>query len=133
MNGKAPFEKLKELGHDLPQEFALFPPVILDTVSTNFLLETGNDLLAQYTPRLDKFNGLLKREQPALIYLSPILGEVQRSSHRSNSPLWYRAELSHLHHFALVIDLEALLMPCPQTQLPSQAAVACPGGLLQLN
>ena len=29
MNGKAPFEKLKDLGYDLPQEFALFPPVIL--------------------------------------------------------------------------------------------------------
>ncbi len=48
MNGKAPFEKLKELGHDLPQEFALFPPVILDTVSTDWLSETANDLLAHY-------------------------------------------------------------------------------------
>lgn len=32
-----------------PQEFALFPPVILDTISTNWLSETGNNLLAHYT------------------------------------------------------------------------------------
>ena len=48
MEGKTPFEKLTELGYDLPQEFALFPPVILDTISTTWLLETGNDLLAHY-------------------------------------------------------------------------------------
>ncbi|MCL0094358.1 hypothetical protein M1N58_00450, partial [Dehalococcoidales bacterium] len=27
MNGKTPFEKLKELKYDLPEEFALFPPL----------------------------------------------------------------------------------------------------------
>jgi hypothetical protein len=48
MNGKTPFQKLKELSYDLPEEFALFPPLILDTISTNWLLETGNDLLAHY-------------------------------------------------------------------------------------
>ncbi|MCL0093188.1 hypothetical protein M1N92_06030, partial [Dehalococcoidia bacterium] len=48
MNGKTPFEKLKDLSYDLPEEFALFPPVILDTISTDWLLETGNDLLAHY-------------------------------------------------------------------------------------
>jgi len=48
MEGKTPFEKLNELGYDLPQKFALFPPVILDTISSNWLLETGNDLLAYY-------------------------------------------------------------------------------------
>jgi len=49
MEGKTPFEKLNELGYDLPQEFALFPPVILDTISTDWLLETGNNLIAHYT------------------------------------------------------------------------------------
>ncbi|MCL0090075.1 hypothetical protein M1O54_07005, partial [Dehalococcoidia bacterium] len=29
MNEKTPFEKLKDLSYDLPEEFALFPPVIL--------------------------------------------------------------------------------------------------------
>ena len=48
MNGKTPFGKLKELGYDLPEEFALFPPVILDTISTDCLLQTGNNLLAHY-------------------------------------------------------------------------------------
>ena len=48
MNGKTPFEKVKELGYDLPDRFALFPPVILDTISTDWLLKTGNDLLAHY-------------------------------------------------------------------------------------
>jgi len=51
MNGKAPFEKLKELGYDLPEEFTLLPPVILDTISTDWLLKTGNDLLAHYIIR----------------------------------------------------------------------------------
>ena len=46
MNGKMPSEKLKGLSYDL---FALFPPVILDTISTDWLLETGNDLLVHYT------------------------------------------------------------------------------------
>jgi len=48
MNGKPPFEKLRCLGYDLPQDFALFPPVILDIISTDWLLQTGNDLLAHY-------------------------------------------------------------------------------------
>ena len=48
MNEKAPFEKLKEPGYDLPEEFTLLPPVILNTISTSWLLEAGNDLLAHY-------------------------------------------------------------------------------------
>ena len=48
MNGKTPFERLRELGYILSEEFALFPPVILDTISTDWLLQTGNDLLAHY-------------------------------------------------------------------------------------
>jgi len=48
MNGKPPFEKLRCLGYDLPQDFALFPPVILDIISTDWLLQTGNNLLAHY-------------------------------------------------------------------------------------
>jgi len=43
-----PIARLKELSYDLPKEFALFPPVISDTISTDWLLETGNDLLAHY-------------------------------------------------------------------------------------
>jgi hypothetical protein len=42
------FEKLRGLGYDLPEKFALFPPVILDRISSNWLLEAGNDLLACY-------------------------------------------------------------------------------------
>ena len=48
MEGKTPFEKLKDLGYDLPEESAVFPPVILDAISTDWLLETGNDVLAHY-------------------------------------------------------------------------------------
>ncbi|GBC95284.1 hypothetical protein HRbin16_01071 [bacterium HR16] len=48
MEGKTPYEKLVELGYDVPEEFALFPVVLLDTVSTSWQLETGNDLLAHY-------------------------------------------------------------------------------------
>ena len=53
MEGQTPFEKLKESGYDLPQEFAVLPPVTLDTISTNWLLETGNNLLAHYSESLE--------------------------------------------------------------------------------
>jgi hypothetical protein len=48
VDGKTPFEKLKEFGHDLPEEFVLFPSIILDAISSDWLLQTGNDLLAHY-------------------------------------------------------------------------------------
>jgi transposase len=49
MEGKSPFAKLRELGYDLPEEFALFPPLLLDTISADWAIEGGNDLLAHYT------------------------------------------------------------------------------------
>lgn len=49
MEGKTPFEKLRELGYELPEESALFPPIILDRVSVDWALEGGNDLLAHYS------------------------------------------------------------------------------------
>jgi len=52
MDGKTPYQKLKEEGYDVPEEFCAFPPVILDRISTgcvlNFSLKGGNDLLAPY-------------------------------------------------------------------------------------
>lgn len=48
MNGKTPYEKLKESGYNLPIEFCAFPPLILDEISThivlNFSKRGGNDL-----------------------------------------------------------------------------------------
>ena len=41
-------EQLKEPGHDLPQEFALFPPIILDVISTDWLSEVGSGPPARY-------------------------------------------------------------------------------------
>ncbi|GIV17029.1 MAG: hypothetical protein KatS3mg022_2464 [Armatimonadota bacterium] len=49
MEGKTPYEKLLELGYTVPEEFMLFPVVLLDAVSASWRLETGNDLLAYYT------------------------------------------------------------------------------------
>ena len=52
MEGKPPFSKLRELGSDLPEEFALFPPLVLDRISADWALawalRGGNDLLAHY-------------------------------------------------------------------------------------
>ena len=48
MDAKPPFCKLRELGYDLPEEFALFPPLVLDRVSADWALRGGNDLLAHY-------------------------------------------------------------------------------------
>jgi len=50
MDGKPPFQKLQELGYNLPEEFELFPPVVLDTFSATWTLQGGNNLLAHYTP-----------------------------------------------------------------------------------
>ena len=38
MEGKPPFSKLRELRCDLPQEFALFPPLVLDRISADWAL-----------------------------------------------------------------------------------------------
>jgi len=48
-NGRSPFEKLKDLGYNLPEEFALLPPIILDDVSTFWTVRGGNNLLTPYT------------------------------------------------------------------------------------
>jgi len=48
MEGKTPFEKLRNLGYGLPREFALFLPVIPDPISTVWLLQTDNNSLAHY-------------------------------------------------------------------------------------
>jgi len=48
MDGKTPYEKLRETGYNLPIEFCAFPPIILDKISSNLLLnflkKGGNDL-----------------------------------------------------------------------------------------
>jgi hypothetical protein len=49
MAGKPPFRVLRELGHDLPEEFALFPPLVLDRISADWALRGGNGLLTSYT------------------------------------------------------------------------------------
>ena len=49
MEGKSPLGKLRELGWDLPDEFACFPVVILDEVAMVWAVEEGHDVLAYYT------------------------------------------------------------------------------------
>jgi len=49
MSRKPPLEKLKDLGYNLPEEFALLPPIILDDVSTFWAVRGGNNLLVPYT------------------------------------------------------------------------------------
>ncbi len=49
MEGKSPWHKLRELEVEVPQEFALFPPITLDPTSTDWLLGPGNNLLTYYT------------------------------------------------------------------------------------
>jgi len=41
-------QRLRELGYDLPEEFACFPPLILDDVSTFWAIRGEGDLLAPY-------------------------------------------------------------------------------------
>jgi putative transposase len=53
MDKQAPLEVLHRLGYNGPDQIALFPPILLDDISTDLLLacdpEDGNDLLAEYT------------------------------------------------------------------------------------
>lgn len=48
MNGKPPLLRLKDLGYNLPEEFACLPPIILDDISTFWAVRGGNNLLAPY-------------------------------------------------------------------------------------
>jgi len=54
MNGKLPLEKLKDLGYNLPEEFTLLPPIILDDVSTFWAVRGGNNLLTHLPCLLDQ-------------------------------------------------------------------------------
>lgn len=49
IDGRPPLERLRELGYNLPEEFASFPPIILDDVSSFWAVRGSNDLLAPYT------------------------------------------------------------------------------------
>ena len=55
MDHQPPLAVLQRLGYTGDERIALFPPVLLDAISTDLLLsccpETGNDLLAHYTIR----------------------------------------------------------------------------------
>jgi len=42
MEGKPPFSKLRELKCDLPEEFALFLPLVLDRISADWALTEGS-------------------------------------------------------------------------------------------
>ena len=44
MDGKSPLAKLRELGWDLPDEFACFPVVLLDEVAVDMLPENWTTL-----------------------------------------------------------------------------------------
>ena len=68
MDGKPPFQKLPELGHNLPEEFASFPPVVLDTFSATWALEGGNNLLAYriYPDIWSIFNKLNRDQGPTV-------------------------------------------------------------------
>ncbi len=51
MGGVSPWRKLVQLGVKVPKEFALFPPIVLDRISTDWVLSPGNDLLTHYIRR----------------------------------------------------------------------------------
>ena len=48
MNGESPLEKLRELGWDLPDEFACFPVILLDEVAVIWASKGGHDVLEYY-------------------------------------------------------------------------------------
>jgi len=48
MEGKSPLERLRELGFDLPDEFAAFPVIPLDEVAVIWASKEGHHVLAHY-------------------------------------------------------------------------------------
>ena len=52
MDKQPPLQILQRLGYNGPEQIALFPPMLLDTISADLLVacdpEDGNDLLAYY-------------------------------------------------------------------------------------
>ncbi|MGQ9586397.1 MAG: hypothetical protein ACUVXG_13490, partial [Anaerolineae bacterium] len=52
MEQQPPLAALRRLGYTGPDQIALFPPILLDAISADFVLacnpEDGNDLLAHY-------------------------------------------------------------------------------------
>jgi len=60
MEKRTPLQMLRHLGHNGRDHIALFPPVLLNKISTDLLLacdpESGNDLLTYYT--VNSFEGL---------------------------------------------------------------------------
>jgi len=60
MEKQTPLEALRRLGYNGPDQIALFPPILLDKISTDLLLardpEGGNDLLTYYSLTLILFS-----------------------------------------------------------------------------
>ncbi len=48
MGGVSPWRKLRELEVKVPVEFALLPLILLDHISTDWVLGLGNNLLTHY-------------------------------------------------------------------------------------
>lgn len=48
MDGLSPWRKLRQLGGRAPWTFAVLPPIVLDRISTDWLLGPGNHLLTHY-------------------------------------------------------------------------------------
>ncbi len=50
MNGRTPLEKLRALDYDVDERFAMLPVVLLDKISSDYVLRiSGNDVLAADT------------------------------------------------------------------------------------
>jgi hypothetical protein len=108
MNTKVPLEAPKELSYDLTLEFAFTSHVILDSVSTNWLLETGTCVLAFYNlgslpihPKATeptRLRNLYQLEEvPAFVYLPFFLF----AGHLLSATLIPRYGLIRLHGLAL--------------------------------
>ncbi len=76
MEGQSPWRKLRQLGVRVSQTFAVLPPIVLDRISTDWVLGPGNNLLTHYTRPDD-------RTAPSFVCSHgyfPVLLELQRGS-----------------------------------------------------
>ncbi|MFO8008946.1 MAG: hypothetical protein R6V05_14560, partial [Candidatus Brocadiia bacterium] len=49
MGGSTPMERLRELGLEVPDTFALPPPVVLEKIAGKIITQGGYDVPANYT------------------------------------------------------------------------------------
>ena len=75
MDGRSPWQKLRQLGVQAPVEFAMLPPIVLDRIATDWVLGPGNNLLTHYTIHDPEERALSRRDQLRREPVGPVFAQ----------------------------------------------------------